>query len=236
MAINLENPGGFGMDALMNGMEKGSAIADRLLLREFLHRTMNELASAIALVSVEAARCENSRAKGTLSAVKDRLLSYARVQRSLQRPEHSYTIEVAPYLCELCRAISHSKLEDQGIDLSLSLQPVRISSERCWLLGMIVFELITNSARHAFAGGPGSIRIELLHSGAFIECHIADTGISDETRTPGSGLGIVKALAEGLHGTIDMQFGRRGTKSVVVFPHNPENVFQSRVCLQDMRA
>lgn len=224
------------MDALMTGMEEQSAIRDRLLLREFSHRIMNELASAIALVSLEAARCSDGRAKGTLGAVQDRLQSYARVQRSLQRPEHISTIEVAPYLCELCRAISHSKLEWQGIELSLSLQPIRMSSEHCWLLGMIVFELITNSARHAFAGGPGSIRIELLHSGAFIECRIADSGISDETRSPGSGLGIVRALAEGLHGTINMQFGEHGTRSIVTFPCEPDSSFQRPVGLQTTRA
>jgi len=32
----------------------------------------------------------------------------------------------------------------------LSLHPVRTSSERCWFLGMIVFELVSNAARHAF--------------------------------------------------------------------------------------
>jgi two-component sensor histidine kinase len=222
------------MDALMKGMEEGSAIRDRLLLREFSHRTMNELASAIALVSLEAARCNDGRAKVALSALQDRLQSYARVQRSLQRPEHISTIEVVPYLRELCGAISRSKLERQGIELSISIQPVKMSSERCWLLGMIVFELITNSARHAFAGGAGSIRIDLVHSGAFIECRIADTGISDENRSPGSGLCIVKALAEGLHGTIDMQFGERGTRSIVIFPLDPENVFQRSVCLQNL--
>lgn len=134
---------------------RGAAM-ERLLLREFSHRTNNELASAIGLISVAAGRCDSNDARTALVAVLDRLQSYAQVHHSLELPEHSTTIDLTAYILQLCRAISHSKLENNGIALSLSLYPIRMSSERSWLLGMIVFELISNAARHAFdEGGQG---------------------------------------------------------------------------------
>ena len=193
-------------------------VAERLLLREFSHRISNELAFAIGSLSLAAARCGNSEARIALTAVQDRLQSFARVHSSLQMPDHSTVIDVTAYLHKLCEAISHSKLEARGIELSLALQPFRMSSQRCWYLGMIVFELITNAVRHAFDQGPGQIRLELLPSGMFVECRVTDNGMSDANICPGTGLKIVEALAASLHGTIDVQFGPQGSRSALIFP------------------
>ena len=193
-------------------------LAERLLLREFSHRINNEFAFAISSLSLAAARCSNSEAKLALSAVQDRLQSFAHVHRSLQMPDYSTTIDVTAYLHKLCQAISHSKLESKGIELSLSLYPFRMSSERCWYLGMIVFELITNAVRHAFQQGPGRIQLELLPSGTSVECRITDNGASNPNVRPGMGLKIVEALAGNLHGTVDTEFGQRGTRSILIFP------------------
>jgi two-component sensor histidine kinase len=210
-------------EASMNGLSpqlSGRDEAERLLLREISHRINNELASAISLVSVAASRCSSSEARAALAAVQDRLENFARVHRSLQMPEYTTTIDVAAYIHQLCRAISHSKLADEGIELSLSIYPLRMSSERCWLLGMILFELITNAARHAFDDRAGSIHLELRPAGRSIECCITDNGTSDANPSPGRGLSIVTALASALCGTIDMQFGPNGTRTVVNFPHS----------------
>src|SRR5215475_9702581 len=159
-------------------LEQG-AVAARLMLREFSHRINNELASAIGLISVAAHRCNSSEARTALNTVLDRLENYASVHHSLQMPEYSTTIELAGYIQQLCRAISRSKLERQGIDLSLSLHSLKMRSERCWLLGMIVFELITNSARHAFGNEAGTIHVEIFPAEAAVECRVTDSGRSD---------------------------------------------------------
>jgi two-component sensor histidine kinase len=197
----------------------GTGEAERLLLREISHRINNELASAISLVSVTASRCNSNETRTALVAVRDRLESFARVHYSLQMPDYTTTIDLAAYMQQLCRAISHSKLAERGIELSLSVGPLRMSSERCWLLGMIVFELITNAARHAFDDGAGSIHLEISPAGRSIECCVTDNGSSDPNPVPGRGISIVTGLTNALCGTIDMQFGPNGTRTVVNFPH-----------------
>jgi two-component sensor histidine kinase len=199
----------------------GGGNMEALLLRESWHRVNNEFASAISLISVMAKRCRSREAKAVLASVEDRLQSYARVQQSLRIPEHDVTIELAAYLDQLCRAISHSKLESRGIDLSLSLHPVQMSAERCRILGMIVFELITNAARHAFDGAKGSIQVELSRRGCSVTCRVSDTGAADTDAVRGTGLRIVEALAGSLHGTFNLQLGPAGSAAIVRFACSP---------------
>jgi two-component sensor histidine kinase len=190
----------------------------RLLLREFSHRINNEFASAIGMISVVAGYLSNGEAKAALAAVEDQLHNYARVHHVLQMPEHSSRIDAAAYLRQLCRAICCSKLNAKGIKLLLVERTFQMDSERCWRLGLIVSELITNSARHAFRDNGGLIRVELLPSTSFIECRVTDNGASKPTIRPGNGTEIVESLAKSLGGTIDQHFGSEGATSVLIFP------------------
>jgi len=135
---------------------------ERVLLRELSHRMNNELAVAIATVAVAAKRCNAEEGKEILGRLQERLESQARVHHALRMPECATTVELAAYIDDLCRAISRSRLESRGIELSLSLHSIAISAERCWLLGMIISELLTNASRHAFGEGRGSVRVELM--------------------------------------------------------------------------
>ena len=203
---------------MSNSSQLSPSPPERVLLRELSHRINNEFASAIGLVAVAESRCEDSEAKGVLALVRGRLQGYANVHHSLQMPEYNSIIDLAAYLEQLCRAISYSKLERDGIAVSLSLNPLRMTSERCWILGMIIFELLTNAARHGFRGAGGTIHIEVLPNRKSIECCITDNGTSDEDPSPGRGLSIIAALVDSLRGTVDMRFGSDGTKTIVRFP------------------
>jgi two-component sensor histidine kinase len=189
-----------------------------LLLREFSHRINNEFASAIGMISHAAEHLGNGEAKATLAAVQDRLHNYARVHHALQIPEHSNRIDAATYLRQLCRAICSAKLEAKGIKLLLVERTFQMDSERCWRLGLIVSELITNSARHAFGDNGGLIRVELLPSASIIECRVTDNGTSKLRIRPGNGTKIIASLAKSLGGAIDQRFGPQGATAVLIFP------------------
>jgi two-component sensor histidine kinase len=202
---------------------KRSSSEARLLLREYSHRINNEFASAIGAISVAAAHSANNEAKAVLAAVQDQLQNYAQVHHALQLPEHSSCVDAAAYLQQLCRAISRSKLDRKGIELRLVERPFRMDSERCWRLGLIVSELITNAERHAFRNTGGCIRVELLPSQSFAECRVTDDGTNQGNICPGHGLAIVEALVRSLGGTLDQHFGAQGATSVLIFPYRPLN-------------
>jgi len=193
---------------------------EQVLLRELNHRINNDLASAISTVSLAAARSNNEDVKIALSGVSDLLHHYADVHHALQMPEDDAPIDAVEYLSQLCRSISLSKLEHRGIKLVLSASPLWLQSDQCWRLGMIVYELITNAARHAFFKSGGEIRVELSLEGESVECRVLDNGSAPENIQPGCGLKIVNVLTKALDGRFEQQFGAQGSTAALAFPRN----------------
>jgi two-component sensor histidine kinase len=74
------------------------------------------------------------------------------------------------------------------LELRLVERTFQMNSERCWRLGLIVSELVTNAECHAFRNGGGLIRVELLPSLSFIECRVTDNGAGEANTCPGHGL------------------------------------------------
>jgi two-component sensor histidine kinase len=197
---------------------QGSRPDQQVLLHELDHRINNEFASAISAVSLAVARTKSGEVKRALRAVADLLHHYADVHRALRMPEHDTLVDAAAYVRQLCISISRSKLDCREIRLVLAAQPLWLESDRCWRLGMIMHELIDNAARHAFARGRGTIRVELACAGAFVECRVLDDGSAAASVQPGRGLKIINELTNGLGGRFEQSFGSRGSMSVVAFP------------------
>jgi two-component sensor histidine kinase len=81
-----------------------------------------------------------------------------------------------------------SKLDHLEIHLVLAACPLPLRSDRNWRLGMIVYELITNAARHACSVGKREIRVELLRGGSHVICQVQDNGSPPRSVVPGRGL------------------------------------------------
>jgi len=47
-------------------------------------------------------------------------------------------MDASAYMRSLCQSMSKSKLAHRGIELILTERSVRLDSERCWILGMII--------------------------------------------------------------------------------------------------
>src|ERR1700732_2060783 len=195
---------------------------ERVLLQELNHRISNEFFSAMSLVSLAAARSGRDEVKVALSGVTELLRHYAEVHQALQSPRDDTGIDAATYLSKLCLSIRRSKLDHMKIHLVLAAPPLVLQSDECWLLGMIVYELVTNAARHAFAGRNGEIRVELLRADATVRCTVLDNGSAPANVQPGRGLKIVGELIKGLDGRFKQKFGSRGSTSILVFPYIDE--------------
>ena len=88
---------------------------ERTLVRELTHRTNNQLASAIDVVTAAAVRADNPEAKVALGNVVELLQEQANVHRVLAVPEGDSLVDAAQYLRRLCLAITRSRLEPIGV-------------------------------------------------------------------------------------------------------------------------
>jgi len=197
-------------------------ISEQALLQELNHRISNEFQSALSLVSLTAARSRSQEVKDALSGVTVLLHHYAEVHRALQVPHERDRVDAAEYLRKLCLSIRRSKLERAQVHLVLAAPALVLNSAECWLLGLIVYELITNAARHAFHGRNGEIRVQLLRAGAFVHCKVMDNGSAPAHVQRGHGLRIIEELVKALDGRFEQRFGTAGSTSILVFPYSQE--------------
>jgi two-component sensor histidine kinase len=196
-----------------------STHSEALLMRELTHRVANDWASAIATLTLAAKRTDNPQAKSVLGDVAGQLHGQVELFRALQIPERDTTIDAAQYLERLCHSISRSKLDPLKIALTFAADPLPLKAERCWRLGMIVVELVTNSARHAFHGKDGAlIRVDLSWRGPLAVCRVSDNGSGHASSRPGHGRNIVHQLARSIGGLLDEDFGTQGSTSILQFP------------------
>lgn len=188
------------------------------LVRELNHRVNNDFVSAMHIVSVGALLADNPEVKAALSKVIELLHQYAEVHRALATPEKGALTDAAEHLRRLGVAIGRSRLDRFNIRLILAVDPLLLEANRCWRLGLIVHELVTNSARHAcFDNRDGEIRIELGRAGSTVNCRISDNGSRAKLK-PGCGLKIVAELARNLGARLKSEIDPNGTSLVIRFP------------------
>lgn len=190
----------------------------RTLVRELTHRINNQLAAAINVVTLAAVRADNPEAKAALGDVAELLQEQANVHRVLAIPEGDALVDAAQYLRRLCLAITRSRLEPIGVDLSFQADTLALEPERCWRLGMALHELVMNSARHAcFDGRAGEIKIKLSLAHPVVNCIIADNGSLSTRLKPARGLGLVRDLIKSLGGRLEYGFGPESSSFLLVF-------------------
>jgi two-component sensor histidine kinase len=162
---------------------------------------------------------DNEAVKAALLDVVDLLLQCADVHRALRIPGQERLTDVAKYLEQLCFSMTKYRLERLAIRVLFSADDLRLEGERCWKLGLIVSELLTNVARHAqFDAGPPELRVELLLAGNIVKCRVCDNGSRSEPFRRGGGLTIIGELASSLGGGVHTSCAAEGSSFLVTFP------------------
>src|ERR1700745_2837644 len=190
-----------------------------LLLRELNHRIRNELTSTICAVSAKAVQSDSVAVKAALLDVVDLLHQCADVHRALRMPDQGRFTDAAKCLQQPCFSITKYRLDRLAIRVLFSADDLRLEGERCWKLGLIVSELLTNVARHAqFDARHPELRVELMLAGNVVKCKVADNGSAPEPIRRGRGLAIVGDLASSLGGCVHTSCAAEGSYVLLTFP------------------
>src|SRR5260221_4451676 len=192
---------------------------ESLLLRELNHRIKNELSSAIYALSAKAWRSDSVVVKAALRDVVDLLHRCADVHRALHMPDQGRLTDAARYLQQLRFSITRYRMDRLAIRVLFAADDLQLEGERCWKLGLIVSELLTNVARHArFDGGHPELRVELMLAGNVVKCRVSDNGSAPEPIRRGRGLAIIGELACSLGGRVHTSCTAEGYSFLVTFP------------------
>ena len=189
-------------------------------------RTVADQFAAINLVSIPAVRTESPDVK---TALKDFVeLRHAHVM--LAMPDRDQLVDAAEYLCNIGWAANPSRVHRMKIYLIISAATLPLETERCWLLGLLAKELVTNAVRHAcfFGTREGKISIELTWEGSLIHCAVSDNGSGMARASPVRDFRIAHNLARRLGGRIGHWFDDEGTSFVVTFPFTERELQEIR--------
>jgi two-component sensor histidine kinase len=190
-----------------------------LLLRELNHRITNELTTAIYVVSAKAVQSDSMAVKAALLDVVDLLHQCADVHRALHMPDQGRLTDTARYLQQLCFSIRKYRLDRLAIHVFFSADDLLLEGERCWKLGLIVSELLTNVARHAqFDRRYPELRVELMLAGNVVKCRVFDNGSALKPIQRGRGLTIIDELASSLGGCVHTSCVAEGSSFLLTFP------------------
>ena len=190
-----------------------------LLLRELDHRIKNELTSAICAVSAKAVQSDSVIVKAALLEIVDFLHQWADVHHALHMPDQGRLTDAASYLQQVCFAITKYRLDCLAIRVLYSADDLRFEGGRCWKLGLIVSELLTNVTRHVkFDAEPPELRVKLMLAGNVVKCGVSDNGSAPELIRRGRGLTIVGELASNLGGRVHTSCAAEGCSFLLTFP------------------
>ena len=172
-------------------------------MREIHHRVKNNLAVIISLLSLQASRVKDDHIEQVLQESRNRIRSMALIHEALYHSENIASVSMKSYTENLSTKLLQAiKGGTPQIRLLYEIEDIVLDIDQAIPCGLILNELITNSIKHAFPEGKGSIKVAIrnIDSGE-MELVVHDNGIGmregfDLSNSESLGLMIVATLVE----------------------------------------
>jgi two-component sensor histidine kinase len=188
-----------------------------ILLREMQHRMKNNFQMIISMISIHKPSFDTEHARTRISKIADAITAMSLAHDQLSRVQGEEAVAVLPYLKALCNRIERSL---ENITIEVLGDELRVSVEQAVPVGLMVNELVTNSAKHAFgpAGGAVRVKVETSSVRGFATVSVSDNGKGmSEAKTPGKGLKLIRGLSEQIRGTLEQESSDAGSTTRLVF-------------------
>jgi PAS domain S-box-containing protein len=209
------------------------ALADnRLLLREVHHRTKNNLQMLCDMLYLEAEQLEDGAGRQALEKSTGRVYAFARLHEQLHGALQGGGIEFGTYIKGIVAGFQQL-YPHLAIRLDVPADPIAFNVDRALHAGLILNELVTNAAKHAFAGQSGQITVRVGGAGDQLELQVRDNGRGlppdfNLAQARSLGLRIVHILARRLEAAVHVSTSK-GTTFTLRFPRRAETAVEPRL-------
>lgn len=184
---------------------------------ELNHRVKNNLAIVSSMLTLQARAAVLPQVRAHLEKAVDRIQTIADVHGSLYRSGRQDDVDFAAYLQDLCDRLATSVLDHDRVTLRVEVDPVILPLDRAVALGVVVNELVTNAAKHAYpAPASGQISVRLEHGPAGVALTVGDSGPGLPAQPAKSGLGmrLVRSLCQQMGAEFEVEPPPGATVSV----------------------
>jgi two-component sensor histidine kinase len=190
-----------------------------LVLREGHHRMKNTLTLLGATVRREFLRVELKDLPVAVDRFERRIVAFGRLYQLLSDPVDPDVCAPADFFERLCGALSEAILEPAGIRCEVAIECAKFQSSQCHRIALILTELVTNAAKHAFPDKrSGLIRIETADRDGRWFCTVADNGIGAVAPLQGTGGYVLEGLARSINADLYGDASGRGTRVTLAVP------------------
>ena len=193
-----------------------------MALREIDHRTRNNFALAIGMLEIEARDAKEPTLRSGLNRAAARLQAIAGAYKNLALSSVGLeAVRLHDYLDDMCGRLREGMLFP-AITLQLETDEVTVPPQFAIRVGLILNEVVTNAAKHAFPEGIGNITIKLENRADLLSLSISDDGKgmdSDGPASPGLGSKLIAMLVRQLAAKMKCET-RDGTHYEFLIPHH----------------
>src|SRR3984893_14704477 len=175
-----------------------------MLTREMSHRVKNSLASVVGLLRVQSRSAQSEAVREALKDAASRITTIAQVHDHLWRSTRIGFVDVADFAGELCKKLQ----ETVAHRIDCTFGHLMISAVQAIPLGLLINEIVTNSAKHAYPDRSGDILVSGERRGSDLHVEVSDRGIGlpkdfhiDQPRAS-LGFKVIKSLLAQLDGRI----------------------------------
>lgn len=189
-----------------------------LLLREIDHRMRNNFSIVESFLNMQMRNADNEEASRTLGDALERMRSFASAHKTLydnyKSNSDASVVEMRAYLGDLTDHLCEALFLKEEVTLKLNVHGAKLPREQAAAIGLVVNELITNAAKHAFTGAGGEIEVSFDEDGEGWRLVVADNGRGYDGASAhrGSGSGLIEAFARQAGGAITMESSPAGTR------------------------
>src|SRR6202162_655165 len=177
-----------------------------MLTREMSHRVKNGLASVVGLLRVQSRSAQSEEVRNALKDAASRITTIAQVHDHLWCSTRIGYVDIADFAGELCRKLQ----ETISHTVRCTFAHLMISADKAIPLGLLINELVTNSAKHAYPDGAGEVEVSGERRGDDLHVEVSDRGVGlpkdfdiDQPRAS-LGFKVIKSLLAQLDGRIEM--------------------------------
>jgi PAS domain S-box-containing protein len=196
-----------------------------VLLKEIHHRVKNNLQIISSLLNLQSGYIQDARALEVFKEGQSRVRSMALIHEKLYQSKDLARVDFSEYVRNLTAYLFRSYEMNSGrVGLTIQAEDVMLAVDAAIPCGLIINELVSNSLKHAFAGGrSGEISITLRpENEGRLTLVVADNGGGlpadlDPRNSSSLGLQLVNTLARQLGGSIEITNGS-GAEFKITFP------------------
>jgi two-component sensor histidine kinase len=201
---------------------KAALEQQEVLLQEGNHRVTNSLQLVTSMLSLQAAsagpvmRVELQDAVARISAI-------ARAHQRLYRTRQIRSLDLGEYLIDVCRDLDDASVHSE-VKITIT-KGIQIATDRAIPISLLVTELITNAAKHAYEkGAPCPVWLTLAgdgDNGVIITVRDEGRGLPDGfdyKKSKGLGMRIISAFLIQLQATLQIERPAPGTKFILNIP------------------